>query len=117
VISGPPTPPPGTPGNSGNAQSPDPQPRPPSPGPPSPPAPGAPQGKRKRNPLPWLVAGVVAAVLAAICCLGGALFLFDRRTNPHLPERSPVPSLPAPSGQQVPSAGPSGSAGGGGPLA
>ena len=93
MISGPPTPPPGVPGNSGKPENPD------------NPAGGPAQAKRKRDPLPLIVAGVLAAVLIAIFCLGGALLLFDRRTRPD-PQPSPVPTLPAPSGQPMPSPGP-----------
>src|SRR5262245_32180311 len=95
VISGPPTPPPGTPGNSGNPGPPGPPEEQPAQhparplAPPMPPVPparpplpvpvGMPLGKRKRDRLPYLVAGVLAAVMSAIVCLGGALILFDRR--------------------------------------
>jgi hypothetical protein len=115
VTSGPPDATPGQP----------PQPPLPPPGPPTPPpylpypptpppGPGAPQGKRKRDPLPFIIIGVVLAVVAAICCLGGALVLFERRTTPE-PSRTPPP-LPTPqSGEPRPSTGPSGS-GGGNPL-
>lgn len=75
--------------------------------------PDAPQGKRKRDPLPFVIAGVVAAVLLAVGCLGGALILFDRRTTPTPPQRSPVPSPPDRTGGPTPSVGPSGSEGGG----
>jgi hypothetical protein len=75
---------------------------------------GVPQAKRKRDPLPFIIIGVVVVVLAAICCLGGALVLFDRRTAPE-PTRSPLPPMPT-TGRPSPSIGPSGSAGGGAPL-
>jgi hypothetical protein len=58
---------------------------------------------------------VVVAVLAAICCLGGALVLFERRTHPE-PSRTPAPPPPPRSGEPQPSPGPSGSEGGGDPL-
>jgi hypothetical protein len=79
------------------------------------PGPGAPQGKRKRDPLPFIIIGVVLAVNAAICCLGGALVLFERRTTP-TPSRTPAPPPPPNSGEPRPSPGASGSEGGGNPL-
>jgi len=81
-----------------------------------PPDPGSPQGRRKRDPVPFIVAGVLAAVLVAVFCLGGALILFERRTTPPPPSQSPSPPLPATTGEPMPSPGPSGSEGGGNPL-
>lgn len=73
-----------------------------------------PQGKRKRDRLPFVIVGAVIGTLAAICCLGGALVLFERRTTPQ-PTRSPLPPMPT-TGRPSPSVGPSGSEGGGGPI-
>ena len=75
-------------------------------------------GTAKRDPMPWIIAGIVVAVLAAVCCLGGALILFQRRTEPQPPPRMPSPSPTNSGNPATPSTGPSGSpgSGGGAPL-
>jgi hypothetical protein len=75
--------------------------------------PGTVSPRRRRDWLPFVIAGVVLAVLAVIGCLAGALVVVERQKEPPPPiiSPSPVPRVPSP----APSSGPTGDNSGGPP--
>jgi hypothetical protein len=69
--------------------------------------------RRRRDPLPFLIAGVVLAVLAAIVCIAGSLVVIERQKQPPQPPPIYSPS-PQPSARPtVPGTGQSGDSSGG----
>ncbi|WP_157545813.1 hypothetical protein [Hamadaea tsunoensis] len=67
-----------------------------------------PVAPKKRDPLPFIIAGGVVAVLLSVCCIGGGIFVIQRQNDKDQGDvPSPRPSATGPGGLQ-PSAAPTG---------